>query len=147
LTFYIFEGLLVGRVAGRKVVINCLSGGGGGTISKRGPDEPENVNNPYQTSRKATHGNRRGGPLPVGPYYIQPPERWGNGLAARLRPYHPSSLGERSGFLIHGRGRLGSDGCIVPLLDSYSFKKLMEDLANDKGGILMVEDSTLGSFV
>jgi hypothetical protein len=48
--------------------------------------------------------------------------------------------GNRSGFFIHGRGRHGSDGCIVPL-DPAQFRSLMDDLTKSNGGTLIVAET------
>jgi hypothetical protein len=154
LTYYIWEGILVGQVAGERIFMLAASGGGGGTI-KPHPDEPQNVNNPYATGRLThSHGGGtgrpvRGGPIPVGRYLIEPPKPWHKTRAARLIPSVPASrftalTGRSGGFLIHGRGPLGSDGCIVPLLPS-DFPKLMDGLEADGGGVLTVLEAQGGS--
>jgi hypothetical protein len=152
LTYYIWEGILVGHVAGKRIFMLALSGGGGGT-KKPHPDEPQNVNNPYATGRVtlphgATAGGKpvRGGPIPVGRYLIETPKPWHSSIAARLIPTTPrfSEVTGRSGFLIHGRGPKGSDGCIVPLLPS-DFPKLMDGLKEDEGGVLFVLEAQGGS--
>ena len=141
LTYYISEGVLVGTVAGKFVHIFAASGGGGGTLSKEGPVDPEAVNNPYKTGQK-TEGKTRGGPIPVGVYRIESPAPWHNGRAARLVPSGSDAkfrkaTGRDGGFLIHTRGKLGSDGCIVPMVQA-DFVKLMDGLAADGGGHLTV---------
>ena len=141
LTFYLSEGVLTGYVAGKWINIYALSGGGGGTKKKSGPDEPGTVNNPYRTGQRE-RGSVRGGPLPAGRYEIGTPIAWHHGRAARLTPSVSADkftniTGRDGGFLIHGRGPKGSDGCIVPKYPA-DFQELMDGLANDKGGVLFV---------
>ena len=50
------------------------------------------------------------------------------------------SLG-RDGFYLHGRGRHGSDGCIVPM---EKFSELMTALEKDRGGVLFVLEAMGG---
>ena len=146
LTYYIFEGVLSGTVNGKFVHIPALSGGGGGTKRKAGPTEPDTVNNPYRTGQ-AEKAGVRGGPIPVGLYLIQKPAAWHGGKAARLTPSQPiqffAATG-RGGFLIHGRGPLGSDGCIVPLHPNQ-FQGLMDGLEKDDGGTLTVLETQDGA--
>ena len=148
LTYYIKEGILVGQVAGKLIHIFAASGGGGGTKKISGPAEPSTVNNPYLTGQRK-HGRVRGGPIPVGRYIIEPPKPWHHTQAARLQPsvsaaHFSAATGRDGGFLIHGRGPLGSDGCIVPKIPSQ-FIELMNGLASDVGGTLTVLEAQSGS--
>ncbi len=143
LTYYIFEGLLVGTANERFVHIAALSGGGGGSTRNRTDGK---ANNPYETGFK-TRGSgklhQHGGPIPVGRYTIQSPAKHPHlGLSCRLDPSAHNSMMGRGGFYIHGRGPHGSDGCIVPL---HQFKQLMDDLKKDKGGALFVLEATGGA--
>ena len=135
LTFYITEGLLTGLAAGHMIHIRAVSGGGGGSTKHGGNADTDN---PASTSVKEA-GTRRGGPLPEGRYKIHTPSRRAHlGLCAELDPYdkeQASHMFGRSGFFIHGRGPLGSDGCIVPM---ESFATVMEYLVKDRGGMLVV---------
>lgn len=147
LTYYIFEGVLVGFAGGKTFHIMALSGGRGGTTIKG--VETFAVNNPYMTglettyrvvSGKLVHGKAdvHGGPIPTGRYHIDAPAHHPHlGLAARLTA---SGRGGRGGFFIHGRGPHGSDGCIVPLNKSQ-FNGLMAALKKDSGGTLYVEQA------
>jgi hypothetical protein len=66
LTYYIFEGVLLGEAGGRHFHLFARSGGGGGT-TKGG--ESFVGNNPYMTGYKtvqAGHSHKHGGPLPLG---------------------------------------------------------------------------------
>ena len=150
LTYYIFEGVLVGSVNGRFVHMFVHSGGGGGTKNPAGPSEPDAVNNVYRTGQKTEPArNLRGGPIPLGKYIIRKPAPWHNGRAARLEPTNPldfqKATGGRSDFLIHGRGPLGSDGCLVPL-NRAEFAGLMDGLEKDGGGTLWVLQAMGGAM-
>jgi hypothetical protein len=58
----------------------------------------------------------RGGPLPPGLYLVHPPAPHPRlGPACFLEPYPGNTMQGRDDFWIHGPGRRGSDGCIVPL--------------------------------
>lgn len=145
LTYYIFEGVLVGTVGGKSIHIFAQSGGGGSsTIRASAPDA---VNNPYRTGQKAVKGKVRGGPIPIGKYIIKKPAPWHKGHAARLEPVPASHFQERTGrsggFLIHRSGPLGSDGCIVPV-NVAEFEDLMNGLTKDNGGILTVLETMDG---
>jgi hypothetical protein len=137
LTYALWEGLLTGTAGGRPVHIRALSGGGGG--STKSASDPFAVNNPTVTEQKENRRRQlRGGPIPVGTYVVHPPAAWSGGsIAAVLTPRYRTN---RDGFLIHGRGPLGSDGCIVPL-DQAEFTDLMNRLRRDGGGLLEVVDA------
>src|SRR5262245_61686922 len=128
LTYYIFEGELVGTANNRMWHVSARSGGGAG--STQNPAD-ENANNPYAQGVKTQEGrqHRHGGPIPAGRYRIATPSRHPHlGLSARLDPYDAAqerAMMGRDGFYIHGRGRHGSDGCIVPM---EQFQELMAAL-------------------
>lgn len=109
LVYNIPEETLSGAIGG--IVIKCLAGAGGraGTKTKNA----ENwflKNNAYAT--RIHHGSHTFGPLPMGNYYMRPHESKAN--MVRLDPFSSNLMFGRSGFLIHGRGAIGSHGCIVP---------------------------------
>lgn len=136
LTYSLYQGVLTGTAGGRSIEMKAYSGGGGG--STRSASDPFAVNNPVVTEQKQRGRTVRGGPIPVGEYIILPPATWHGSLAAVLVPR--ASM-KRSGFMIHGRGPLGSDGCIVPT-DNTQFRELMERLKQDGGGVLTVVDES-----
>lgn len=151
-TYYLFEGLLVGTTNGKLLMIPALSGGGG--MSKLNITDSSIVNNPYSTHKKQGYRGKenavpekRGGPIPRGRYQINKPEPWLSSKKAVLTPLGATSTLmtsiDRGGFLIHGRGNYGSDGCIVPR-DWDDFIQLMKDLEADDGGILWVEETMNG---
>ena len=112
LVYNIVEGLLSGRIDG--VVITAGAGSGGRAGSKtRGAVSYFLANNPYMTGVKKS-GARPGGPLPMVRYRLRIHESRENWI--RLVPFADDSraMKNRDGFAIHGRGKWGSDGCIVP---------------------------------
>jgi hypothetical protein len=150
LTYYIFEGLLVGTVGGKGVHIFALSGGGATATKSTAIRDEQAVNSPYRTGQLTQPGKGiRGGPIPPGKYTIKKPAQWRNMRAARLEPASPLSFqaatGRDGGFLIHLRGGSGSDGCIVPV-DSSQYHSLMDGLVKDDGGTLWVFESFGGSM-
>jgi hypothetical protein len=70
------------------------------------------ANNPYATRVKKTGEAAPGGPLVLGTYTLRTHEKKANQI--RLIPATGQAMHHRDGFLIHGRGPRGSDGCIVP---------------------------------
>jgi hypothetical protein len=127
LTYVIFTGRLRGFANGRYFDIHALSGGGGGSTVHSGT--PGVVNNPYLTGQKTIYKPRHihGGAIPPGRYKICRPSKHAHlGLSARLMPRSGANMMGRGGFYIHGRGRHGSDGCIVPM---EKFSLLMKALA------------------
>ena len=144
LTYYIFEGVLIGRSGGTTFHLLALSGGGGGSTAK--PQDFGGGFYPYLTGKKTTGtgvSHVHGGPIPPGRYIIHPPSQNPHlGLSAFLEPYGNGQMMDRSGFYIHGRGPHGSDGCIVPL---ENFKPLMDAIAKDGGGTLFVQEAMGGA--
>lgn len=146
LSYFIWERLLTGTIGGKHIHVPALSGGGGGSNRY---ESSNSTNNPYMVGLQ-TYGapdapdHRHGGPLPLGKYIIKPPARHPRlGPSARLEPTGQPMLG-RSGFLIHGRGRHGSDGCIVPINQDH-LKPLLDALTASKGGVLYVDEAMGGS--
>ena len=136
LTYYIFEGVLVGFIGTEMVHLHAWSGGAGG--STKNPTDGS-ANNPYMYALKEVDTKKKhihGGPIPPGPYRILPPSHHGKlGLSAKLEPDRKLP-GNRGGFYIHGQGPHGSDGCIVPKKDD--FPSLMDKLTASHGGSLFV---------
>ncbi len=155
LTYYIFEGVLTGTVNGRFVHIFTYSGGGSGYDPKRPKAanysrDSQAANNPYRTGQVTNEAaNIRGGPIPPGKYIIAKPSKWHGSRAARLEPVNPVTFFKRTGrdggFLIHGRGPIGSDGCLVPVAPS-DFQRLMDGLEKDDGGALWVLETMGGDM-
>jgi hypothetical protein len=148
LTYYIFEGVLVGYIGTEMVHIIAWSGGAGGSTRKDAP-QPQVVNNPYLYGLKSVSQTRHrrhvhGGPIPTGRYQIYPPaEHKKLGLSSFLRPLQRLP-NDRDGFFIHKQGPHGSDGCIVPAEESFT--ELMNKLKASGGGSLHVCQSMDGAF-
>ena len=66
------------------------------------------------------------------------------GRCAKLTPQKGMATLNRDGLFIHGRGRHGSDACIVPILDRTEFQRFMDLLDEDSGGTLYVDESIEG---
>ena len=109
LTYNIAEARLSGSFGGAVIDCAAVSGGRAGTTTK-------GAGNWYlQNNALATcihHGGDLFGPLPMGLYAMYPHESKKN--MVRLEPFPSNYMFGRSGFLIHGRGKIGSHGCIVP---------------------------------
>lgn len=143
LTYYVFEGVLAGTLNGQTISISAVSGGGGGSKTK---PPNETMNNPYMYGLKEVKGpsGNRGGPIPLGRFKIGAPAHHAHlGMAAALTPETPMP-NNRGGFYIHGRGPLGSDGCIVPMT-AHDFQRVMQGLTASHGGILHVQETMDGS--
>lgn len=109
LTYNIVEENLSGTIGA--VSIDCAAGSGGRAGSTtNGAGNWFLQNNPLATNvhRAGTH---LFGPLPQGEYYMHPHESKIH--MVRLDPFPTNHMYGRSGFLIHGRGPIGSHGCIV----------------------------------
>lgn len=145
LTYYIFEGLLVGYVGSAFFHLSAGSGGGSGSRVAR---TTLVANNPYATGVKTAggahaKGHEHGGPLPLGTYTIHPSTKHAKlGRAAYLEPTGKQAMHGRGGFYIHGQGRHGSDGCIVPF-EKLTF--LLDSIDKENGGTLHVLE-TSGDF-
>lgn len=113
LVFNISEALLTGNVDGVYISSRAHSGGRGGS-TRRGVQNYFLVDNPFATRVKLDSSNPDsiGGTLPMGFYSLRMHEKKPNMI--RLIPAAGSDMKGRDGLLIHGRGKRGSDGCIVP---------------------------------
>jgi hypothetical protein len=150
LTYYIFEGVLVGILDSRFVHLTAHSGGGGGSTKNL---TTESANNPYlyglkevdiKFKDKSKNKHVHGGPIPPGTYTIETPSNHKKlGLSARLVPHH-ALPNDRGGFYIHGPGPHGSDGCIV--VDRSDLHKFMHALTASKGGSLVVCQAMESAF-
>jgi len=162
LTYAIFDGVLVGQIGGRHIHILAASGGGGGSTIPHNPKggysgAHQGEFYPYLTglqasgaTNSATH--RHGGPLPIGRYRMLYEANHPHlHQCVRLIPQFPS---HRSGFLIHGRGPHGSDGCIVPIFSGTAAKQresylaLVHDIqaagSGDLHVVMSINDPLLG---
>lgn len=109
LTYNVADGLLSGKIG--DIAIDGYAGSGGRAGSKtKGAENWFLKNNPFATG--VHQGTHQYGPLPIGKYDMRPHET--DKLKVRLDPFPSNSMHGRSGFEIHGRGTIGSHGCIVP---------------------------------
>jgi hypothetical protein len=139
LTYFIFEGVLVGTFGVDFIHLTAWSGGGGGAKKLR-PNE--NANNPYMYALRAIEDNHkrpilRGGPIPPGSWRVRPPGPY-HGFKKMVCVLEPQFAppNSRGGFLIHSQGDKGSDGCIV--LPDDRFDDVMNKLKQSAGGHLQV---------
>jgi hypothetical protein len=150
LTYYIFEGVLVGIADSKLIHLSAYSGGGGG--STKNPTT-ESANNPYlyalkevdlKFKDKSKNKHVHGGPIPPGGYRVETPATHKKlGLSAKLVPQQ-ALPNDRGGFYIHGSGPHGSDGCIV--LGKSDLYKFMHALTASKGGSLVVCQAMESAF-
>ncbi len=113
LTYYIFEGLLVGIVNGKQLSISAYSGGAGGSYDKDAPTQV--ANNPYSYAVKEQEGDKKkgvphehGGPTPPRiPQSNSPEHSHKLGHHARLDP-DEALPNDRGGMAIHGMGPMAA---------------------------------------
>ena len=132
---------LWGTIGTTHISINAVSGGRAGSTNANAVDHVV-ANNVLKMGQKTNHAKGiHGGPLPIGRYTISAAAQHPHlGLSARLTPTTGGltfGMLDRSGFLIHGRGSHGSDGCIVPVT-AAEFQRLMKELKAISGGELTV---------
>jgi hypothetical protein len=113
LMYNVIDGLLTGEVDGKHINARANSGGRAGSKTA-GVQNYFLANNPFATSVKFEKGKAGsvGGTLPLGIYTLRLHES--RNAWIRLIPDASNNMRGRSGFAIHGRGKRGSDGCIVP---------------------------------
>jgi len=131
LTYNAAAELLTGSIGERHFYIRALSGGGRGSTVAGGA---RNATSSYLATTALVkdskgHHLQRGGTLPPGKYKCVYMARhptfheciWLNRSAQQMRyinsPFamHPIAHHRGNDFFIHGTGKLGSDGCIVPV--------------------------------
>lgn len=129
LTYDIQSQRLSGTVGNQRFDMVAVSGGGRG--SKIRPEGQETLRSwSVGTKEDATRGDR-GGPIPPGFYicrHLQNHPPFGECIFLEqtltsllvLTPGSPLGVEvqQRDGFYVHGRGPKGSDGCIVPLVET-----------------------------
>lgn len=119
LVYLIGQQRLYGIVNGKKFDIKAFSGGGRGSIAGR--DDHSEATFDYRVKEISKSFGQRGGPIPPGVYTVQRSEKnptlgISNKLVSQTAHLKTKTRGYSfpGGFYIHGTGRLGSDGCIVP---------------------------------
>lgn len=141
LTYDISARRLVGTVDGTTFDILAVSGGRAGSTTP-GAVDTWLSNNPFKTHQKES-ATKKGGPIPPGTYTmeaIHPVNSWKRIV---LTPDASNDMSAdagdtRAGFLIHPRGPIGSQGCIVPMHPN-DFAKLWQAVKNDPDSTLEVK--------
>lgn len=112
LKYNIESRLLTGRIEGLE--IKTIAGSGGRAGSKQVSENVFLANNSFAThvGGEENSGTHNFGPIPIGVYTLKVHEKRKNWI--RLLPKNSNRMFGRKGFAIHGRGRIGSHGCIVP---------------------------------
>jgi hypothetical protein len=131
LRFNITEGLLTGSLDGEYFESRACSGGRGGSKEKdaeiyflRNNPFSANVKGPDDL-KKHPKDTRVGGTLPLGLYSLHTHHKKDH---IRVDPLPGTNMHGRDAILIHGRGKRGSDGCIVPA-DFHVVQRLYAALA------------------
>jgi hypothetical protein len=119
LVYLIADERLYGKVNQKHFDMKAYSGGGRG--STQGRDEHSEASFDYRIRKISEEAGERGGPIPPGIYMVQRSEKnptlgEANKLVSATAHWTTPGRGYSfpGGFYIHGRGRYGSDGCIVP---------------------------------
>ncbi len=111
LRYNVVSGRLRGQIGDVKIDEQATSGGRSGS-TKSGVVNILLADNPLAThiGGQASRGTHLYGPIPLGMYAV----KGHSGIyKTRLVPKTATNMYGRSAFLIHGRGKIGSHGCIV----------------------------------
>ena len=113
LTYNIESRLLTGKVGDAHISARAGSGGRAGS-KVAGAENWWLANNSLAThvGGKKSKGTHAYGPIPRGVYTLKLHESRKNWI--RLVPAKGNVMHGRAGFAIHGRGKTGSHGCLVP---------------------------------
>lgn len=160
--YFGFGDQLVYREGKRETSIRAVSGGGrgqkrDGKLQIYGKDGSLRLSQRdwrVQSVGNADEaGSTRGGPIPPGVYDVGTrPKKAHTKFGKDCAPIYLTALSfnlasntgavrgtERAGrFFFHGRGRLGSDGCIVPVNGNDELLPLLDALDRQGGGRLRV---------
>lgn len=148
LRYSITDEMLYGTVDKVSISTRAFSGGGRGSTKDAQRTDLSHWNTQKKAPAKFSYENR-GGPLPTGFYVVSYVGKYKHfGECARLDQTITSLLHvdvtaplgvkvtDRNGFLIHGEGPKGSDGCIVPA-GKPALKKVLAALKNSKSTVLL----------
>jgi len=151
LDYRIADQVLEGTLGGVKLRI--LAGSGGRAGSTETNPLANVANNPFMTDLKYVKGSERariGGPIPCGLYKMKPGRKQISKKKSidwiQLQPEESTRMYGRGGFAIHGPGRIGSQGCIVPYSAS-EFKRLYDCVKSNNGGTLKVTSGDVSSVL
>lgn len=118
LRYNIAEELLFGTID--KTLIRCNAGSGGYAGTKKQGKENYFLKNNALATGVGGPGAHAFGPIPLGYWWMHPHESDANRV--RLAAFPTTQTFNRGPFLIHGRGPIGSEGCIVP----YNFSDVQK---------------------
>lgn len=144
LNYNIESRLLTGQI--EKLKINTYAGSGGRAGSKQVTENIILANNSLAThiGGKKSTGTHMYGPIPRGAYTLKKHESQKNWI--RLIPHKSNSMFSRDGFAIHGRGKVGSHGCLVP--DNFKvILDLISILENNPDKTYTLEVVSIGTNV
>lgn len=140
LVYLIASERLYGRVDGQLFDFRAYSGGGRGSVGNRRAEQSAASFDP-RTKASGHEFGERGGPIPPGKYLAHPSEANPTlGRASKLHSwtahlaYPTRGYDFPGGFYIHGRGRYGSDGCIVPELPAN--RERLQDAIDAAGTVV-----------
>lgn len=144
--YYVWSETLVGNLEGTSFCIRAVSGGGRGRTEGEAEKSFASFS-PHVATDNET--GRRGGALPPGLWRIELPSQYRGNMAkpaAKLTPVsnQVSDYATReysaAPFLIHGRGKLGSDGCLV--IEKTERKLLLDAVEKAGGATILVSLNT-----
>lgn len=143
LQYNIESRILKGKIGDYE--IHGYAGAGGRSGSKVVRENLFLANNSFAThvggaSSKGTHNY---GPIPRGTYTLRLYESEKRKNWIKLIPDATNQMYNRSGFAIHGRGEIGSHGCIVPQ-DFNVIKTLVKALKENSDGDFKLEVVSIG---
>ncbi|HMF36074.1 MAG TPA: tlde1 domain-containing protein [Isosphaeraceae bacterium] len=141
LTYDISARRLYGKLDDTSFDIVAVSGGRAGSTTP-GAVDPSLANNPFRTRQKEST-TKKGGPIPPGLYGMKATHPLNSFKRIVLTPDASNDMsaeggGTRGGFLIHPRGPIGSQGCIVPM-NASDFADLWQAVRDNDGGTLEVK--------
>jgi hypothetical protein len=145
--YYTFSETLVGDLDGQSFVMRAVSGGGRGG---KNPESSFASYSPHRATKDATKTTKpvRGGSLPPGLWRIEKPSLYAGRMGRPAAKLTPIGMQETEfqrdykdePFLIHGPGKLGSNGCIV--IEKNFRKPLLDAVEKAGGAILLVSNIT-----
>jgi hypothetical protein len=140
--YYVWSEILLGSIDGQSFCMKAVSGGGRGRTQGKAEASLASYS-PHKTTIKAQ--GKRGGSLPPGLWRVERPSEYKGKMGkpvAKLTPIsdqvsaYPSREYKKAPFLIHGRGKEGSDGCIV--IEKVHRKRLLDAIEKKGGATLLV---------
>jgi len=148
--YSIAQNRLRGRIGQTSIDLIAYSGGGEGATTasnvSRNPLAHLPTTGASYASKAAIDADNRGGPLPPGWWYVEPPGSYESAQFAKpiallvpignqLKQF-PGRDFNKAPFLVHGRGQLGSDGCLV--MDKTDRVAFLDAVESNGGAYLYV---------